>query len=84
MKVDVFADMSTLRLDTLAAPPSSSQAAMVNPATNNNVVPPQMRQAQQLPAQPLPIEVKLFSSSSRIYRLLCLFYVLFHNANKKR
>uniref|UniRef100_A0A8R1Y544 Mothers against decapentaplegic homolog n=1 Tax=Onchocerca volvulus TaxID=6282 RepID=A0A8R1Y544_ONCVO len=47
-------DMSTLRLDALTAPSSSSQVTMVNPLSNN-VVPGQMTQAQ-ITAQPLPIE----------------------------
>lgn len=48
-------DMSTLRLDALTAPSSSSQVTVVNPLSNN-VVPGQMAQAQ-IAAQPLSIEV---------------------------
>ncbi|VDN21313.1 unnamed protein product [Gongylonema pulchrum] len=50
-------DMSTLRLDALAAPAqSSSQPVTVNP-TPANVISPQIRQTQPLPVQPpLPIE----------------------------
>ncbi|CAG9535890.1 unnamed protein product [Cercopithifilaria johnstoni] len=47
-------DMSTLRLDALTAPPSSSQITVVNPLSSN-VVPGQMAQAQ-IAAQSLPIE----------------------------
>uniref|UniRef100_A0AAF5PS08 Mothers against decapentaplegic homolog n=2 Tax=Wuchereria bancrofti TaxID=6293 RepID=A0AAF5PS08_WUCBA len=47
-------DMSTLRLDALTTPSSSSQVAVVNPLSSN-VVSGQMAQAQ-IAAQPLPIE----------------------------
>uniref|UniRef100_A0A158Q7K1 Mothers against decapentaplegic homolog n=1 Tax=Elaeophora elaphi TaxID=1147741 RepID=A0A158Q7K1_9BILA len=47
-------DMSTLRLDALTAPSSSSQVSVVN-SLSSNVVPGQMAQAQ-IAAQSLPIE----------------------------
>ncbi|EFO23155.2 MH1 domain-containing protein [Loa loa] len=48
-------DMSTLRLDALTAPSSSSQVTVVNPLSSN-VAPGQMTQTQ-IASQPLPIEV---------------------------
>lgn len=50
-----ISDMSTLRLDALAAPSSSAQVTVVNPLSSN-VLPGQMTQAQ-ISAQPLPIDV---------------------------